>query len=154
MLIKRRRKLKLFILQRKRKRLAAIYMFKLSRRLVPNNLQLQFYTTRRKEIKCDAPRLNAPNTHHWTVRHNYFTSIGPSLFNVLPAKLKEAETIDVVKRQLDTFLWTLPDLPTSPGYQVLNRNTILEWMTGKYNYADVIETLAIYVVVRMQCSQR
>ena len=139
----RLRKLKLFSLQRRRERFSAIYMFKLSKGLVPNNLQLQFYTTRRGEIKCHAPRLNSQNTHHSTLRHNYFTSTGPSLFNVLPAKLKEAETLEGFKCQLDKFLWTVPDLPPSPGYQVVNRNTILEWVTGSYNYADVINTLAV-----------
>ena len=139
----RLRKLQLFSLQRRRERFTAIYMYKISSGLVPNNLNLQFYTTRRGELKCHMPRLNAPNSHHSTVRHNYFTSTGPSLFNLLPAKLKEAKTLESFKCQLDKFLWTVPDLPPSPGYQVLNRNTLLEWMTGSYNYADVIETLAV-----------
>ena len=138
----RLRKLKLFSLQRRRERFAAIYMFKLASGLVPNNLQLQFYTTRRGEIKCRAPQLNSQNTHHSTIRHNYFTSIGPSLFNALPAKIKEAATLDHFKCQLDRFLWTVPDLPPSPGYPVINRNTLLEWMTGSFNHADTIETLA------------
>ena len=138
----RLRKLKLFSLQRRRERYTAIYMYKLSSGIVPNNLNLQFYTTRRGERKCHAPRLNAQNTHHSTLRHNYFTSTGPSLFNLLPAKIKEAETLESFKSQLDRFLWTIPDLPPTPGYPVLNRNTLLEWMTGSYNQADIIETLA------------
>ena len=138
----RLRKLKLFSLQRRRERYTTIYMYKLSSGIVPNNLNLQFYTTRRGERKCHAPRLNAQNTHHSTLRHNYFTSTGPSLFNLLPAKIKEAETLESFKSQLDRFLWTIPDLPPTPGYPVLNRNTLLEWMTGSYNQADIIETLA------------
>ena len=117
-------------------------MFKLSIGLVPNNLELNFYTTRRGERKCHAPRLIAPTTHHSTVRHNFFTSLGPTIFNLLPAKIKEAETLDAFKTQLDRFLWTIPDLPPSPGYKLLNNNSLLEWTTGSYNYADVIETLA------------
>ena len=139
----RLQKLKLYSLQRRRERFAAIYMFKLSSGLVPNNLNLNFYRTRRGELKCHAPRLNAPNTHHCTLRHNYFTSTGPSIFNVLPARIKEAETLENFKSQLDKFLWTIPDLPCTPGYQVFNRNTLLEWMTGSYNHADIIKTLAI-----------
>ena len=151
----RLRKLKLFSLQRRRERFTAIYMYKLSMGLVPNNLNLNFYTTRRGELKCHAPRLNAQNTHHSTVRHNYFTSTGPSLFNQLPAKLKDANTLDIFKCQLDKLLWTIPDLPPSPGYQVLNRNTLLEWMTGSYNHADTIETLAaINVDGHMRQSER
>ena len=44
---------------------------------------------------------------------------------------------------LDKFLWSVPDLPPSPGYQVLNRNTLLEWMTGSYNLAETINQLAV-----------
>ena len=139
----RLRKLKLFSLQRRRERFAAIYMFKLCSGLVPNNLNLNFYTTRRGEMKCHAPRLNAPNTHHSTLRHNYFTSTGPSIFNLLPAKIKDADTLESFKSRLDKYLWTIPDLPNTPGYQVLNRNTLLEWMTGSYNHADVIDILAV-----------
>ena len=139
----RLRQLKLFSLQRRRERFAAIYMFKLSSGLVPNNLNVDFYTTRRGEIKCHAPRVNSQNTHHSTLRHNYFTSTGPSIFNLLPAKIKEAETLEIFKSQLDKFLWTIPDLPPIPGYKVINRNTLLEWMTGSYNYADMIERLAV-----------
>ena len=111
-------------------------------RLVPNNLNMNFYTTRRGELKCHAPRLNVQLAHHSTVRHNFFTSTGPSIFNLLPAKIKEAETLDVFKSQPDRFLWTIPDLPPTPRYKLLNQNTILEWMTGNYDYADVMEMLA------------
>ena len=139
----RLRKLKLFSLQRRRERFAAIYMYKLSAGLVPNNIQLQFYTTRRGELKCHAPRLNAQNSHHSTLRHNYFTSSGPSIFNLLPSNIKKSESLEGFKRMLDKFLWSVPDLPPSPGYQVLNRNTLLEWMTGSYNLAETINQLAV-----------
>ena len=138
----RLRKLKLFSLQRRRERYCAVYMFKLSIGLVPNNLNMDFYRTRRGERKCHAPRLIAPTTHHSTVRHNFFTSLGPTIFNLLPGKIKEAETLDAFKTQLDRFLWTIPDLPPSPGYKLLNNNTLLEWTTGSYNFADVTRTLA------------
>ena len=59
------------------------------------------------------------------------------------AKIKEAETLESFKSQLDKHLWTIPDLPNTPGYQVLNRNTLLEWMTGSYNHADIIQILAV-----------
>ena len=139
----RLRKLKLFSLQRRRERYIAIYMFKISEGLVPNNIDLQFYTTRRGEKKCHSPQLNAPTTHHSTVRHNFFTSTGPTIYNLLPAKLKESETLDIFKHHLDKLLWTIPDLPPSPGYTLLNKNSLLEWMTGSYNFGDVINTLAV-----------
>jgi hypothetical protein len=138
----RLRKLKLYSLQRRRERFTAIYMYKISAELVPNNLKLQFYRTRRQEIKCHLPKLNAQMIHLSTIRHNYFTSTGPSIFNVLPAKMKEAQSLDSFKHQLDKFLMTIPDLPPTPGYVSLNKNSILDWMTGSYDFADVISTLA------------
>ena len=56
--------------------------------------------------------------------------------------MKRAETLGAFKSQLDKFLWTVPDLPPSPGYKLLNKNSLLEWITGSYNFADVIQNLA------------
>ena len=138
----RLRKLKLYSLQRRRERFAALYMFKIHAGLVPNNLQLQFYTTRRGERKCRQPKINTSGTTHLsTVRQHFFTSTGPQIFNTLPSKIKEAETLDSFKRQLDQYLKFIPDMPPTPGYPSFNNNTILEWATGSQNYADVINTL-------------
>ena len=138
----RLRKLKLYSLQRRRERFAALYMYKIHAGLVPNNLQLEFYTTRREEIKCRQPKINTSGTTHLsTVRQHFFTSTGPQIFNLLPRKVKEADTLDSFKRQLDKFLMSIPDMPPTPGYPAFNNNTILEWATGSYNYADVINTI-------------
>ena len=56
--------------------------------------------------------------------------------------MKRAETLGSFKSQLDKFLRIVPDLPPSPGYKLLNKNSLLEWTTGSYNYADVINNLA------------
>ena len=135
-------KLKLYSLQRRRERFAAIYMYKLAAGLVPNNLSLQFYRNRRQELKCYLPKLDAQMKHLSTLRNNFFTSTGPSIFNALPAKIKEAQSLDCFKHQLDQFLRKIPDLPPTPGYPSLNKNSVLEWLTGSYNFADVINTLA------------
>ena len=135
-------KLKLYSLQRRRERFAALYMYKIYADLAPNNLGLQFYRTRREEIKCRQPKINTSGTSHLgTVRQNFFTSTGPQIFNCLPKIVKEAENLDSFKRQLDKFLLTIPDMPPTPGYPSFNNNTILEWATGSYNYVDVIDTL-------------
>ena len=135
-------KLKLYSLQRRRERFIAIYMYKLSEGIVPNNLQMKFYVTRRLERKCQQPKLNASMAHLSTIRLNFFTSTGPAIYNLLPANLKEARSLDSFKHLLDKFLKKIPDLPPTPGYPSLNKNTLLEWVTGSYNYADVITTLA------------
>ena len=138
----RLRFLKLYSLQRRRERYIAIYMFKISKELVPNNLDLEFYNTARYGVKCRQLKLAASTTHLSTVRKNSFVSVGPAIFNILPSKIKEATSLDQFKARLDPFLHTIPDLPPTPGYSTLNRNTILEWVTGNYNFKGVIETLA------------
>ena len=67
--------LKLYSLQRRRERYAALYMYKIYAGLVPNNLQMEFYTNRRGHIKCRQPKIcTSGTTHLSTVRHNFFTS--------------------------------------------------------------------------------
>ena len=134
--------LNLYSLQRRRERYCAIYMYKISQGLVPDNLNLRFYTTRRGEKKCYLPKLNARLAHLSTIRNNFFTSRGPAIYNILPAKLKGAQSLECFKHGLDSFLRKIPDLPSLPGYQVMNNNSILEWVTGSYDFAEVIATLA------------
>ena len=139
----RLRRLKLYSMQRRRERFIAIYMFKVEKGLVPNNLHMQFYRNRREEMKCRLPRLRSnPQSHLSTVRHNFITSTGPVIYNLIPSRIKEAQTLDSFKNQLDRFLHNIPDLPPTPGYPAQNKNTLLEWVTGNYIFADVICTLA------------
>ena len=138
----RLRALKLYSLQRRRERYIAIYMYKISKNLVPNNMNLEFYDTSRHGLKCRQLKLPASTTHLSTVRKNSFISVGPAIFNILPPNIKAAEKLDQYKARLDPFLSTLPDLPPTHGYPSLNRNTIVEWVTGNYDFKRVIDTLA------------
>ena len=135
--------MKLYSLQRRRERYLAIYVFKIAKGLVPNNLKLQFYNTSRHGLKCRQPTIRASTSHISTVRKNFFTSTGPAVFNVLPCKVKEATTLNQFKYRLDQFLCSVPDLPPTPGCPSFNRNTILEWMTGNYNFKDIIISLTV-----------
>ena len=135
-------KLKLYSIQRRRERFAAIHMFKIANGLVPNNMGLEFYETSRHGLKCRKPKLNASMTHLSTVRLNFFTFTGPSIYNMLPAIIKQAKSLDQFKSNLDKFLQTIPDLPPTPGYPSMNRNSILEWAHGNYNFAETIHTLS------------
>ena len=122
----RLRKLKLYSMQRRRERFQAIYMFKIAKGLVPNNLDLQFYDTSRGGLKCRSPNMVGVSASHYsTVLQNFFSSTGPVIFNKLPAKIKEAESLDSFKRQLDKYLSKVPDLPPTPGYTCINNNTLL-----------------------------
>ena len=150
----RLRNLKLYSMQRRRERFLAIYMFKIANGLVPNNLQLHFYRTRRQEIKCHQPKLKAQRTHLCTVRQFFFTCTGPAIFNLIPSKVKESQSLDQFKHQLDRFLVSIPDLPPTPGYPAINRNTLLEWVTGNYDYDVIINTLAENKDVRIHRSDQ
>ena len=138
----RLRALGLYSLQRRRERFAAIYMYKVSKNLVPNNLKFQFYEASRHGLKCHQPTIAASTSRLSTVRKNFFTTTGPSIFNILPRKMKEATSLNSFKSQLDKFLSVIPDLPPTPGYPSLNKNTILEWMTSNHNHAEIIVSLA------------
>ena len=123
----RLRALKLYSLQRRRERYMACYMYKVASGLVPNNVNFQFYSTSRHGVKCRQPKIAMSTSHISTIRKNFFTSSGPAIFNVLPCKIKEAETLSQFKSRLDAYLQTVPDLPPTPGYPSLNRNIKINW---------------------------
>ena len=137
----RLRALKLYSLQRRRERYLAIYVFKIAKDLVPNNMKLEFYNTSRHGLKCRQPTIRASTSHISTVRKNFFTSTGPAVFNILPCKVKESQTLNQFKCRLDQFLCSVPDLPPTHGYPSFNGNTLLEWMTGNYNFKEIINLL-------------
>ena len=127
----RLKSLKLYSLQRRRERYMLITMWKISVGLLPNQLNIEFYITPRFGIKARRKISKAKNVHLRTIRFNYFTSIGPGLFNLLPKKLKEASTLETFKKKLDIFLKHFPDLPPCPGYSCANSNSIINWAASR-----------------------
>ena len=136
-------KLKLYSMMRRRERYIAIHMYKTATGLVPNNCKLEFYETSRHGTNCRRPKLKASMVHLSTVRLHFFTSTGPAIYNILPVKVKQAKSLDQFKSLLDRFLSTIPDLPPTPGYSTINKNSILEWATGNYDFAEIINLLAV-----------
>ena len=134
--------LKLYSMMRRRERYLAIHMFKLATGMVPNNSQLEFYNTSRHGMKCRKPKLKASMVHLSTVRLHFFTSTGPAIYNILPAEVKQAKSLQQFKSRLDRFLMRFPDLPPTPGYPKINNNSILEWASGSNDYVEIINTLA------------
>ena len=130
-----------YSMQRRRERFAAIYMFKIATGLVPNNLNLNFYETKRHGLKCRSERVQRSQLHLHTIRRAFFTHTGPSVFNILPRDVKEAKTLESFKTKLDAHLKQIPALPPLPGYPCYNHNTLLEWATGRHNYSDIFKTL-------------
>ena len=136
-------KLKLFSMMRRRERFLAIHMYKIATGLVPNSSKLEFYETSRHGINCRKPLIKTTMTHLSTVRLHFFTFTGPAIYNILPIKVKQAESLNQFKSLLDKFLMTIPDLPPTPGYPAINKNSILEWATGNHNFAEIINTLSV-----------
>ena len=119
--------LNLYSLQRRRERFILITMWKISVGLLPNTLNILFYHTSRFGLKARRKFSKAKKLHLRTIRFNYFTSIGPALFNILPKKLKRKTTLNTFKKNLDKFIKEFPDRPPCPGYQCANNNSLLSW---------------------------
>ena len=120
----------LYSLQRRRERYQIIHMWKIFKAIIPNDLNFEFYNSRSHGIKCRRPKLNLKNKRISTLRNNYFTSVGPALFNAIPSSITSAKSLSVFKSKLDKFLKFLPDTPPLPNYISQNHNSILEWNTG------------------------
>ena len=118
--------LKLFSLQRRRERFIIIHMWKIFKGIAPNDLEFQFKNHLRLGPQCIRKNYNCTSASISTIRHNFFSSIGPRLFNILPAYIKNSNTLPTLKSRLDKFLIQLPDYPPTPGYRTLNSNSILE----------------------------
>ena len=79
--------LKLYSMQRRRERFLILHVFKIERSITPNNLQLVFYDSKRFGIQCRIKLPNLKNSHLYTQTFNYFPSVGPALYNVIPKSI-------------------------------------------------------------------
>lgn len=123
----RLKELNLYSLQRRRERYQIIHMYKIFKDIIPNELNLNFYETHRHGTMCKRPKLNLRNQRLSTLRNQYFTSIGPALFNSIPGYIKSSKSVNAFKNNLDTFLKFVPDTPPLPNYARQNNNSLLEW---------------------------
>ena len=123
----RLRKLKLMSVQRRRERYIIIHMWKIYTGTAPNDIKIQFHYNDRTGPQCIVPNLNARSSRINTLRYNFFTSMGPRLFNSLPKAVKECSSPDSFKKTLDDYIMSLPDTPPTPSYVAANNNSILEW---------------------------
>ena len=101
-------------------------MWKIFKGIAPNDLEFQFKNHLRLGPQCIRKNYNCTSASISTIRHNFFSSIGPRHFNILPAYIKNSNTLPTLKSRLDKFLIQLPDYPPTPGYMTLNSNSILE----------------------------
>ena len=126
----RLQKLNIPSLQRRRERYQMIHMWKISKGLIPNDIDLKFYETSRFGLMCKRPRYNQRSRYVSTVKFNSFISNGPALFNILPTSLKSSNSLQIFKSKLEIFLKSYPDNPPLPNYVSQNHNSLLEWVSG------------------------
>ena len=127
----RLQQLNLYSLQRRRERYICIHMYKIYSGILPNDLELSFYDSSRHGPKCRRKRLISRNARINTIRCSSFSDVGPSLFNVLPKKIKLANSVAAFKSRLDTLFKRLPDCPPVPGYVRQNNNSIKDWLSNE-----------------------
>ena len=80
-----------------------------------------------------------PQSHLSTVRHNFITSTGPVISNLIPSRIKEAQTLDSFKNQLDRFYTTFRIYPQLLDTQ--RKTKILSWS----GWLVIISLLMSYV---------
>ena len=145
----RLKKLDLYSLQRRRERYIIIQTWKIYKKLIPNDLSMEFYKTARYGDKCRRPIHPSRQRHLSTLHYNSFISTGPALFNVIPKKVKSANTLQTFKNKLNIFLKSIPDTPPTRGYVLINNNLLTEWVQlnplllqqkddNKYNAEEMI----------------
>ena len=125
--------LQLQSLQRRRERYILIYMWKIKHGLCPNDLLISFSESNgRSGPLATIPSLfRGSRAVHQTLYDNSFAVVGPKLWNILPASVKNEDTINSFKAAVYTFCSSFPDNPPVPGYTPLNRNSMLDWATSR-----------------------
>ena len=120
--------LNLYSLQRRRERFCIIQVWKILHKLAPNDILMSFHENARLGPVADVPHFISKRQHTNTLRDHSFSCYGPRLFNILPKKLKEVDTLPNFKVHLDRFLKLFPDTPPTPGYVAVNANSLLDWV--------------------------
>ena len=124
--------LKLMSLQRRRERYCILHMWKVLHEKVSNNLNITFYNTVRFGTMASVPPLQ--RTRNYKAKTLYemsFAVKGPQLWNLLPKHIKEIDSLNNFKANLDKFLCRVPDRPPVAGYMTQNNNSLLEWNNNR-----------------------
>jgi len=121
--------LQLQSLQRRRERYILIHMWKIRQSLCPNDLEISFSenNTRLGSMAVLPSLVRSSRAAHQTLYDNSFAVVGPKLWNILPASVKNEDTIDSFKASVYSFCSRYPDTPPVRGYTPANRNSLLDW---------------------------
>ena len=121
--------LNLYSLQRRRERFIIIHTYKIYKNLAPNDLNLIFHENQRLGTQAKRLPLKSKTEKIKTIRFNFFSHSAPRLFNLIPAKIKSAKTVEQFKNRLDKMLRQIPDYPPITGYKRENSNSLTEWVS-------------------------
>ena len=120
---KRLSSLRLYSLERRRERYRIIYIWKILEDMVPNftveKSQVKTTTSTRSGRLCVIPSISrTASTRVNSLREGSLCINGAQLFNLLPKRIRNMSGVELpeFKKELDSFLATIPDEPQSPGY--------------------------------------
>ena len=123
--------LKLYSLQRRRERYIVIYVWKILEGLVPNLYPpICAKTSDRRGRTCISSHINVGRLG--TLEYNSFRWCAIRLFNQLPLFVRNTTVCSIhsFKKQLDSYLSTVPDSPCVPGFNnSLDHGDCLRWRT-------------------------
>ena len=117
-------------LQRRRERYMIIHLWKVYVGLAPNSTGISFYDHLRHGPKARIPRMiNPAQKSVQTLRESSFGIRAAQLFNRMPAEVRLAKSVEIVKIKLGEFLATIPDLPPVRGYSSPRDNSLVALLT-------------------------
>ncbi|MCP4494602.1 MAG: reverse transcriptase family protein, partial [Gammaproteobacteria bacterium] len=124
----RLKRLKIQSLQRRRERYIIIHVWKLLHKMVPNDLNVEFYHRERLGWRARIPKFfSRARQSSKTLYDASFAVNGPKLWNTLPKSINSIQDLDTFKIHLGKFLEAIPDNPPTTGYTTANANSMLNW---------------------------
>lgn len=128
----RLKSLKLMSLQRRRERYVIMTMWKILNGHHPNNMGIEFQSSKRNGITAKLPKLSkSGKAKHQTMYDTSFAVLGPKLWNLIPANVSSVKNLEVFKIELNKDeLSKMPDKPPVKGYSCENNNSLLEWCSS------------------------
>ena len=135
--------LRLYSVERRRERFIIVYLFKMLHGFVPN-IGMTYTENDRTGIHFNQPTIKkAATSCYRQMRTQSFSYSAARIYNSLPRHLKRKQAleenfdrvrvVEEFKKQLDNFLTTLPDQPTTPG---LTRAAETNSIVDQVNYIE------------------
>ena len=125
----RLKQLDLMSLQRRRERFVIIQFYKILKELTPNDLQLDFYKSKRRGTLCKIPPLSKTcKAKAQSMFDSSFRIIGAKLWNIIPKEIRCKPSLSSFKSSLTRYLLQLQDCPPIPG--ISSANSLLDIQPG------------------------